>query len=167
MDLLELMHETTYQTELGQMLDLLTAPEDRVDLTKFSLAKYKNIVKYKTAFYSFYLPVAMAMHMAGINDAKQHHDALVILLEMGEFFQIQDDYLDCYGDPKVIGKIGTDIQDNKCGWLVIQALDRATPEQRQILDVSSSLAGVCFFFLSFFLIALPRARLAAKLCAQG
>ena len=35
---------------------------------------------------------------------------------------------------QVIGKIGTDIQDNKCGWLVIQALQRATPEQRLILE---------------------------------
>lgn len=46
-------------------------------------------MKYKTAFYSFYLPVAMAMLMAGVKDPKKYDDALAILLEMGEFFQIQ------------------------------------------------------------------------------
>jgi len=64
-DLLELYHEVTYQTELGQLLDLITAPEDEVDLNRFSMDKYKWIVKYKTAYYSFYLPVALAMFMAG------------------------------------------------------------------------------------------------------
>lgn len=33
------------------------------------------------------------------------------------------------------GKIGTDIQDNKCSWLVVQCLQRASPEQRQLLQV--------------------------------
>ena len=47
---------------------------------------------------------------------------------------VQDDYLDCYGAPEVIGKIGTDIEDNKCSWLVVQALDRVTPEQRKVLE---------------------------------
>ncbi|KAL8717571.1 MAG: hypothetical protein Q9181_008306, partial [Wetmoreana brouardii] len=47
---------------------------------------------------------------------------------------IQDDYLDAYGAPEVIGKIGTDIQDNKCSWLINQALERASPEQRKTLD---------------------------------
>ena len=55
---------------------------------------------------------------------------------------LQDDYLDCFGAPEVIGKIGTDIQDNKCGWLVVQALTRATPEQRQVLQVQISLMFV-------------------------
>jgi len=134
-DLVELLHETTYQTELGQLVDLITAPEESVDLNRFSMTKYKWIVKYKTAFYSFYLPVAMAMLIAGCEkDSEQFKKAEAILLDMGEYFQIQDDYLDCFGDPKVIGKIGTDIQDNKCSWLVNKALEIVTPEQRKILD---------------------------------
>ena len=36
----------------------------------------------------------------------------------------------------MIGKIGTDIQDNKCGWLVVQALNRVNAEQRKVLEVS-------------------------------
>lgn len=38
-DLLELFHDVTFQTELGQLIDLITAPEDSVDLGKFSLEK--------------------------------------------------------------------------------------------------------------------------------
>lgn len=47
--------------------------------------------------------------------------------------------MDCYGDPEVIGKIGTDIQENKCSWLVIQALKKATESQREILEVHVTL----------------------------
>ncbi|XP_066062938.1 farnesyl pyrophosphate synthase isoform X2 [Chamaea fasciata] len=106
----------------------------QVDLSRFSEQRYKAIVKYKTAFYSFYLPVAAAMYMAGFNGKEEHKNAKAILLEMGEFFQIQDDYLDCYGDPALTGKVGTDIQDNKCSWLVVECLRRVTPEQRRILE---------------------------------
>lgn len=135
-DLVELFHETTWQTELGQLCDLITAPEDNVNLDNFSLEKYMFIVTYKTAYYSFYLPVALALHylqLASEENLKQAHD---ILIPLGQYFQIQDDYLDNFGDPEVIGKIGTDIQDNKCSWLVNQAIKRATPEQRAILDAS-------------------------------
>ncbi|KAK6326850.1 hypothetical protein J4Q44_G00024950 [Coregonus suidteri] len=132
--LLELFTETSFQTELGQALDLMTAPPGQIDLNRFTMERYKAIVKYKTAFYSFYLPVAAAMYMAGIDSEEEHNNAKHILLEMGEFFQIQDDYLDCYGDPEVTGKIGTDIQDNKCGWLVVTALGVMTPEQRAELE---------------------------------
>ena len=60
--------------------------------------------------------------------------ARTILCDMGEYFQVQDDYLDCYGDYETIGKIGTDIQDNKCGWLVVKALDICNAKQRKILE---------------------------------
>uniref|UniRef100_A0A8C7YL17 Farnesyl pyrophosphate synthase n=1 Tax=Oryzias sinensis TaxID=183150 RepID=A0A8C7YL17_9TELE len=132
--LLEVFTETTFQTVLGQTLDLMTAPPGDVDLSRFSMEKYKTIVKYKTAYYSFYLPVAAAMYMAGITNEVEHSHAKEILLEMGEFFQIQDDFLDCFGDPAVTGKIGTDIQDNKCSWLVVKALEVMSPEQRAVLE---------------------------------
>ncbi|XP_038166830.1 farnesyl pyrophosphate synthase isoform X2 [Arvicola amphibius] len=134
LNLLELFLQSSYQTEIGQTLDLITAPQGHVDLGRYTEKRYKSIVKYKTAFYSFYLPVAAAMYMAGIDGEKEHANAMKILLEMGEFFQIQDDYLDLFGDPSVTGKVGTDIQDNKCSWLVVQCLLRATPQQRQILE---------------------------------
>jgi farnesyl diphosphate synthase len=90
---------------------------------------------YKTAFYSFYLPVALAMRMAGVTNQASYDLALHILLPLGEYFQVQDDYLDCYGAPEQIGKIGTDILDNKCSWNINIALKNATVEQRKVLDV--------------------------------
>lgn len=131
---IELFHNVTFQTEIGQLTDLLTSPEDHVDLSKFSLSKHSFIVVYKTAYYSFYLPVALALHfqqLATDLNLRQAHD---ILIPLGEYFQIQDDYLDAYGTPEAIGKIGTDIQDNKCSWVINQALERASPEQRKVLD---------------------------------
>ncbi|KAI1821562.1 terpenoid synthase [Xylaria intraflava] len=133
-DMLELFHETTLQTELGQLCDLLTAPEDVVNLDNFSLEKYSFIVIYKTAYYSFYLPVALALQMLNIATPKNLKQAEDILIPMGEYFQVQDDYLDNFGLPEHIGKVGTDIMDNKCSWLVNQALKLATPEQRKILE---------------------------------
>ncbi|BCR89811.1 bifunctional (2E,6E)-farnesyl diphosphate synthase/dimethylallyltranstransferase [Aspergillus chevalieri] len=133
-DLLELFHEITWQTELGQLCDLITAPEDQVNLDNFSLEKYMFIVTYKTAYYSFYLPVALALHylqLATPGNLQQAHD---ILIPLGQYFQVQDDYLDAYGDPAFIGKIGTDIQDNKCSWMINQTLQRCNPEQRKMLD---------------------------------
>ncbi|KAK3679736.1 Farnesyl pyrophosphate synthetase [Recurvomyces mirabilis] len=135
-DLLELFHEVTFQTELGQLCDLLTAPEDHVDLDNFSMEKYTFIVIYKTAYYSFYLPVALSLYFTGHASEKNLKAAHDILIPMGEYFQVQDDYLDNFADPSVLGKIGTDIQDNKCSWLVNQALKKCNKEQRQVLEAN-------------------------------
>ncbi|ABN66542.1 arnesyl diphosphate synthetase (FPP synthetase) [Scheffersomyces stipitis CBS 6054] len=133
-DLLDLFHEVTFKTELGQLLDLVTADEYVVDLDKFSLDKHSFIVIFKTAYYSFYLPVALAMYMSGINSAEDLKQVQDILIPLGEYFQIQDDFLDCFGTPEQIGKIGTDIKDNKCSWVINQALSRVNKEQRELLD---------------------------------
>jgi len=134
LQLLELFLQVIQQTEFGQLLDLTSQDEAVVDLDKFTLERYRKIVKYKTAFYTFYLPVAIGMITSGVKGTEEYDLAQEICCQMGEYFQIQDDYLDCFGDPEVIGKVGTDIQDNKCSWLVVQALDRVTKEQRTLLE---------------------------------
>jgi len=89
-------------------------------------------VRFKTSVYSFYLPVAAGMVAAGSDP----NDPVLkdILLEFGHYFQVQDDFLDCYGDPAVTGKIGTDIQDNKCSWLIVQALRECSPSDRETIE---------------------------------
>ncbi|TBU52466.1 farnesyl-diphosphate synthase [Dichomitus squalens] len=115
--LLDVFHDTTFQTDIGQLIDLITAPEDNVDLSKFSLDQHQKIVIFKTAYYSFYLPLAQK-----------------VLVPLGEYFQVQDDFLDFAAPPEVLGKVGTDIIDNKCSWCVNTALAIATPAQRKVLD---------------------------------
>ena len=142
-ELLELFHDVTLKTELGQLLDMscdwgqpdLTKEGTTPDFTRFTLAHYERIVKNKTAFYSFYIPVKLAMILAGVEE-KQGDGVKAILLDMGSFFQKQDDYLDCFGAPEVIGKIGTDIEDLKCGYLAVQALSKATPEQLEVMKAN-------------------------------
>jgi farnesyl diphosphate synthase len=51
--------------------------------------RHQLIVIYKTAYYSFYLPVALAMHFVGIKDEKLFKQAKDILIPLGEYFQIQ------------------------------------------------------------------------------
>lgn len=134
LQLLEVFIQVIQQTEFGQLLDLTSQDESVIDLTKFTLERYQKIVKYKTAYYTFYLPVAIGMITSRVTEPAAYKIAEKICCTMGEYFQIQDDYLDCYGDPKVIGKVGTDIQDNKCSWLVVQALDRVDKKQRAVLE---------------------------------
>mmetsp|Transcript_8748 Transcript_8748/g.25103 ORF Transcript_8748/g.25103 Transcript_8748/m.25103 type:complete len:413 (+) Transcript_8748:64-1302(+) len=136
--LVDLMMETTFQTECGQLLDTLCL---NLTLKDFTEERWTLIVKYKTAFYSFYAPVAMGMIVAGITDVKEYNSCRDILMIMGIYFQAQDDYLDCYATPEQLGKIGTDIQDKKCGWLFAQAYHRlANQEQKAIFD---KLYGKC------------------------
>merc|ERR1719204_3064208 len=73
------------------------------------------------------------MHLTGKDSDLELDCARKILIKIGHYFQVQDDYLDCYGDPDVIGKVGTDIQERKCSWLFLTALNLVTVEDKKIL----------------------------------
>ncbi|XP_051158364.1 farnesyl pyrophosphate synthase-like [Leptopilina boulardi] len=135
LDFVNTFHENIYKTTVGQSLDLLSTNHGKKpNLNLFTMDRYNAIVKYKTGYYTFVMPVTLAMHFAGIKDSEMFRQATTILLEIGNFFQVQDDYLDCFGDPQVTGKVGTDIEEGKCSWLVVVALQRVTPAQRKILE---------------------------------
>ncbi|EYE98617.1 FPP/GGPP synthase family protein [Aspergillus ruber CBS 135680] len=138
--LVELFHEAAFRTELGQLCDTTTAASGQIqDMTA---ERYEFIARNKTAFYSFYLPVALAMLYCGRTSEEGLGQAKSVLLDIGVYFQIQDDFLDVFGDPAVTGKVGTDIQDSKCTWLVVQARGLSDVHQQQALRESYGQKGM-------------------------
>ncbi|XP_071562511.1 farnesyl pyrophosphate synthase-like [Temnothorax nylanderi] len=134
-DLLEVFQDITFKTIVGQCLELCSTNfGKKPDLDLFTMDRYKSIIECKTAYYTCILPVTAAMYLAEIKDPEMFKQATPILLEIGRFFQIQDDHLSCFGNPEVRGKDDTDIQEGKCTWFIVVALQRATPEQRKILE---------------------------------
>ena len=63
-----------------------------LELKDFTVARWTSIVTYKTAFYSFYMPVALGMIVAGVTEREAFDSARRILLVMGVYFQAQDDH---------------------------------------------------------------------------
>ncbi|EEB05564.1 farnesyl pyrophosphate synthetase [Schizosaccharomyces japonicus yFS275] len=132
-ELLDTFHEILLQTETGQEMDLILSIGGVPMNTSFSLKAYEFIVTYKTAYYSFYLPIKCAMILVGMKEKQAYVDAKRLAVQLGRYFQFQDDFLDCYGDSNVVGKIGTDIRERKCTWLICYALYKASPEERELL----------------------------------
>ncbi|EFA80911.1 farnesyl diphosphate synthase [Heterostelium album PN500] len=130
-DLIHLYSEVCLKTYLGQMLDVLTEPTVG-SLDGFTIENYNKIVEYKTSYLVFYLPIMAPMTLVG-KGGTLDQSTKDLIVSMGTYFQIRDDYEDCYLDPKYNGKIGRDVEDNKCSWLIVQAVKRANQEQLEIL----------------------------------
>ena len=131
----ELFHEVSLKTELGQILDMSTdIKNEEFNINKYTIDRVKSIAIYKTSYYTFNLPILLALYYAEFDISNELDKKITrICIEMGIFFQAQDDYLDCYGNPSETGKIGTDIQSGKCSWLIANALNIANSEQKIIL----------------------------------
>lgn len=79
------------------------------------------------------MPIRAALYLAGVKDIEIHRNVEELMLMIGQLFQIQDDFLDLYGNPKLTGKIGTDIIEGKCSWLIVNALKLADNDQLKII----------------------------------
>ncbi len=121
-------HKTSIEIAEGQQFDMDF--ESRTDVTE---QEYIEMIRLKTS-----VLLACALKIGAILGGASKEDA-AHLYRLGECiglaFQLRDDYLDVYGDPKVFGKkIGGDILCNKKTYLYINALRLANTEQRAQLD---------------------------------
>lgn len=61
------------------------------------------------------------------------NDIKTICCELGHFYQSQNDFLDCFSEPGLMKKPGTDIEDGKCTWLACTAMELSSDKQKATL----------------------------------
>ena len=126
-DLAKLFSKTALEVCEGQQYDVDF--ETRDDVT---IPEYLKMIEYKTA-----VLVAAAMKMGALVAETSVQNADLIYdfgLNLGLAFQLQDDYLDAFGDPKTFGKqVGGDIIENKKTYLYLKAMEFSTNEEKEQL----------------------------------
>ncbi|CAF1155806.1 unnamed protein product [Adineta steineri] len=132
--LYHLFSEIFQRTVIGQGLDLET-PTYLPSIDLYTEEHYYTVVTWKTAYYTIVLPIICGLLISPSADLADHSELKSLAVDIGIYFQVQDDYLDCFGDPNKTGKIGTDIQERKCSWLIVQAIKllKDNDERREIL----------------------------------
>ena len=126
-DLAKLFSKTALEVCEGQQWDVDF--ETRIDVT---VPEYLKMIEYKTA-----VLVAAAMKMGAIIAETSAENANLIYdfgLNLGIAFQLQDDYLDAFGNPATFGKqVGGDIIENKKTYLYLKGMEFANGVDKQEL----------------------------------
>ena len=127
-DVLHTFTETTMEICEGQQWDMEF--ETRMDV---KVEEYIEMIRLKTSvLLAAALKIGACLAGAPAEDAQKLYEFGV---KVGLAFQLQDDWLDVYGDPKVFGKnIGGDILCNKKTYMLITALEQADARQREELE---------------------------------
>ncbi len=127
-ELFALFNELAIGVCEGQQYDMDF--ETRMDVTA---DEYIEMIRLKTA-----ILLAGSLKVGALLAKASKEDAECIYefgLNIGLSFQLQDDYLDCFGDTKNFGKkIGGDILANKKTYLLINALELAQGEEKIELE---------------------------------
>ncbi len=125
--ILHLFNKTAREVCEGQQLDI-----DFEKLSSVSLGEYIHMIELKTSVL-LAASLQMGAMLGGASDGNCQH-LYNFGKNLGIAFQIQDDYLDAFGDPEKFGKdLGGDIKQNKKTFLLIHALEVAAPAQKQEL----------------------------------
>lgn len=125
--IIQLFNKTAKEVCEGQQLDI-----DFETMPDVSLDAYLHMISLKT---SVLLAASLEMGaiIGGASEGNCRH-----LYEFGKnlgiAFQVQDDYLDAFGDPEKFGKeVGGDIRQNKKTFLLLHALEVADAKQKTAL----------------------------------
>ncbi|HAN66111.1 MAG TPA: polyprenyl synthetase [Chitinophagaceae bacterium] len=127
-EILSIFNQTAREVCEGQQLDM-----DFEKRTEVSLDEYVHMIELKTS-----VLLAACLKMGAIlgGSSKHNQDHLYAFgKNLGIAFQVQDDYLDAFGDPAIFGKQpGGDILANKKTFLMIHARETAGATLRESLD---------------------------------
>lgn len=122
---------------VGQMIDVKLAASEQAS-KQVILRK----TKYKTALYTFSRPFQIGAILGNLSEEKQR-ELFVVGEKLGILFQTQDDYLDVFGDEKVLKKEGmNDIREGQQTLLTDHFFNNANEEQKKV-------------FLKFFGVTFP------------
>lgn len=126
--IIQLFNKTAREVCEGQQLDMDFEKKEGVDFPN-----YENMISLKTS-----VLLAASLQMGAIlGGALERNQNLIYQFgrKLGLAFQVQDDYLDAFGDAGKFGKqIGGDIRANKKTFLLIHALETATPSHKEKLQ---------------------------------
>lgn len=149
-ELAKLFSKTALEVCEGQQYDVDFETRDDVTITE-----YLKMIEYKTA-----VLVGAAMKMGAIVAETSEENANLIYdfgLNLGIAFQLQDDYLDAFGDPETFGKqVGGDIIENKKTYLYLKAMEFSNDDEKEQLmhlfsiqpeDNTDKIESVKFIFI--------------------
>ncbi|MCB4806869.1 polyprenyl synthetase family protein [Tamlana sp. 62-3] len=127
-DLAKLFSKTALEVCEGQQYDVDF--ETRNDVT---IPEYLKMIEYKTA-----VLVGAAMKMGAIvakASTKEQDNIYEFGKNLGIAFQLQDDYLDAFGNPETFGKqVGGDIIENKKTYLYLKAIEFLNDNDKSELE---------------------------------
>ncbi len=126
-EILTLFNKTAIEVCEGQQLDM-----DFEERNNVTIDEYLNMIALKTS-----VLLACSLKMGAIIGGADEENADKVYefgKNLGIAFQLQDDYLDAYGDPEKNGKqVGGDIKANKKTYLFLTALEQANEEDRTVI----------------------------------